>query len=82
MKECWTEKPGFGDYASFVTDGKNILALDQTGEMLLIRANPQKFELLDRRKISEAETWAHVAVCGQEVFVRELKAMTAFRWSD
>jgi outer membrane protein assembly factor BamB len=79
-KEQWTAKPGFGDYASFVTDGKNILALDQTGELFLIRHNPAKFELLDRKKISEEETWAHVAVCGKDVFVRELKAMAAYEW--
>ena len=46
----------------------------------LIRANPQKFELIDSRKISQQETWGHLAVCGGQVFVRELQRISVFRW--
>lgn len=63
-----------------VAQGDRILALDERGELLLIRANPEKFELLDSRKISDASTWAHLAVCGNEVFIRELNAMTVYSW--
>lgn len=80
-KEEWTAKPGFGDYASLVSDGKKILALDSGGELLLIRHNPEKFDLLDRRKVSDQETWAHLAVCGDEFYVREQKGLAVYRWS-
>lgn len=78
-KSRWTTKP-FGEYWSMVASGDKILALDERGEVLLIRANPEKFELLDSRKISEDPTWAHLAVCGDEVFIRELNAVAAYRW--
>lgn len=78
-KSRWTSKP-FGKYWSLVANGDRILALDERGELLLIRANPEKFELLDSRKVSDAPTWAHLAVCGDEVFIRELEAMSVFRW--
>lgn len=78
-KETWTTKP-YGQYWSMVAQGDRILALDERGELLLLRANPEKFDLLDSRKISEVSTWAHLAVCGEEVFVRELNAMVAYRW--
>lgn len=80
-KSCWTTTP-FGKYWSLVANGDRILALDERGELLLIHANPEKFEQLDSRKISEDPTWAHLAVCGDEVFVRELNAMTAYRWRN
>ena len=75
----WTTKP-YGKYWSLVANGDRILALDQRGDLLLIRATPEKFDLLDERKISNDSTWAHLAVCGPEVFVRELNAMAAYRW--
>jgi outer membrane protein assembly factor BamB len=78
-KETWTTKP-YGQYWSMVAQGDRILALDERGELLLIRANPEKFDLLDSRKISETSTWAHLAVCGEEVFIRELGAIAAYRW--
>jgi outer membrane protein assembly factor BamB len=78
-ERTWTSTP-YGKYASLVAQGDRILALDQTGKLLLMKANPQKFELLDERKVSEQETWAHLAVCDDELFVRELKGLIAFRW--
>jgi outer membrane protein assembly factor BamB len=79
-KVKWTEKPGFSDYASLVTDGKKVLALDSGGELLLIRHNPEKLDLLDRKKVSGQETWAHLAVCGDELYIREQKGLAAYRW--
>lgn len=75
----WTTTP-YGKYWSLVVNGDRILALDERGELLLIRANPEKFELLDTRKVSDDPTWAHLAVCGNEIFIRELNAMTKLEW--
>jgi len=77
----WTSKP-FGKYWSLVANGENILALDERGELLLIRANPAKFDLIDSRKISDDEAWAHLAICGDELFVRELNAIAVYRWQE
>lgn len=75
----WTTTP-FGKYWSMVVNGDRILALDQRGELLLIRATPEKFDLIDKRKISDSETWAHLAVSGNRLFVRELNAIVAYDW--
>ncbi len=77
--EAWITTP-FGKYWSLIATGDRILALDERGELLLIRANPEKFDLIDRREISSKPTWAHVAVAGGQVFVRELEAIAVFNW--
>jgi outer membrane protein assembly factor BamB len=79
-KTCWATTKAFGKYWSLVARGDKILALGQRGLLYLIRANPEKFEPLDSRKVSDEETWAHLAVCGEELFVRELHAVAAYRW--
>jgi len=78
-KSRWRSRP-FGKYWSMGYQADKILALDSNGTLLLIRANPQAFELLDSREVSEQETWGHIAVSGDQIFVRELKAISAFRW--
>ena len=40
----------------------------------------EKSDLLDSRTISEQETWGHLAVCGEQVFVRELNGVSAYHW--
>lgn len=79
-RELWTSDKSFGKYWSLVAQGDRILALDQRGQLFLFRANKEKFELLDQRKLADAETWAHLAVAGEALFVRELNALVGYRW--
>lgn len=79
--ERWITTERLGDYWSMVTNGDKILALAEDGTLYLVSVSPERFELLDRRSISEQETWGHVAVAGDEVFVRELEAIAAYRWT-
>jgi outer membrane protein assembly factor BamB len=67
---------------SLVAQGERILGLDQRGVLYLFRANKQQFDLVDKRRLTDAETWAHLAVAGEELFVRELNGLMAFRWSN
>jgi len=78
-KEKW-KSPRFGQYSSMIAQGDKILALDQKGKLLLIKANPEKFELISERKVSNQETWAHLAISGNQIFIRELKAISMFEW--
>jgi outer membrane protein assembly factor BamB len=76
----WTSPSSFGKYMSMITNGKKILALDQRGTLYLLKANPRKFEQLDSTKVSNHDTWAHLAIAGNELFVRELKGLRVFTW--
>jgi outer membrane protein assembly factor BamB len=79
-KEAWTTRESFGKYWSLVANRDRILALDERGELILFRADPAKFEVLSRRKISESDTWAHLAAAGNNLYVRALDGITAWDW--
>jgi outer membrane protein assembly factor BamB len=79
-QQTWTTDRSYGKYWSMVTNGDKILALDERGILLLFKANPEKFELFDTRKIAANESWAHLAIAGDELFIRDLKGLTAYRW--
>ena len=78
--ERWVSEP-FGKYWSMVARGDRILALNELGELFLIAASPDRFEVLDRRSIADSSTWAHLAVLGDELVVRDLDGVAAFRWT-
>ncbi|MBM3954951.1 MAG: pyrrolo-quinoline quinone [Planctomycetes bacterium] len=78
-KEDWITTP-FGRYWSMVAQGDRILALDETGDLRLIRATPEKYEQLGEAKVAERESWAHLAVEGGTVYVRDLEGVTAYEW--
>ena len=70
----------FGKYWSLAAQGDRILGLDQRGVLYLLRANKEKLDVLDKRKIGGGETWAHLAVAGDQLFVRELNALNGWQW--
>lgn len=75
----WTTSKRFGKYWSMVAQRDRILALDEKGDLILFRATPEKYEPLDTRKVSD-NAWAHLAVSGDEVYVRELNGLTVYTW--
>lgn len=79
-KVKWTTTQSFGKYWSMVANGDKILALDQRGILRLIRANPEKFEVLSERKVSDQETWGHLAISGDEVLIRDLNGLSVWEW--
>jgi outer membrane protein assembly factor BamB len=79
--ERWLTEETFGKYWSLAAQGNRILALDQRGWLYLLRATPERFTQLDARRLTEAETWAHLAVTEEGLFVRELNALVAWRWT-
>lgn len=80
--EKWKSPERFGEYWSLAIQGKMLLALDQRGELLLVEASPEKFNCIDRRRVAEQDTWAHIAICGTEIYVRELRGLARWDWRD
>ncbi|MCP4847787.1 MAG: PQQ-binding-like beta-propeller repeat protein [Verrucomicrobiaceae bacterium] len=76
----WSSVKKFSDYASLVANKERALALTADGNLLLIELSPSEFKLVDTKKISDSPTWAHLAVCGEELFVRELKGLAKLQW--
>ena len=76
----WIGSESFGKYQSMVSNGKEILALDEDGTLYQIEANPEKLVIKDKRTISDSPSWAHLAIAGNQLFVRELEAIACYEW--
>jgi outer membrane protein assembly factor BamB len=79
-KEAWRSEKRFGKYWNLVANGDKILALDERGILYLLKANPKDLDILAEKKLPRAETWAHLAVYGDEIAIRDLSSLTLYRW--
>jgi len=77
--DLWNVSNRFGKYISFVVNGKKILALDQKGELFLFEASRERFRKIGSAKVAD-DCWAHLAVSDDDVVVRQLTALTMYRW--
>jgi outer membrane protein assembly factor BamB len=78
----WTSPKSFGKYWSLIAYKNRILALDQKGILYLIEADPKEFKVLETREITENESWAHLAISGDQIFIRDLKTLSVFQWKN
>ena len=73
----WTSTP-YGKYWSMLTDGQTVLALDQRGDLLRIDPAADSFTVIEERRISPSETWAHVAWDGELLLIRRLDGLDVY----
>jgi outer membrane protein assembly factor BamB len=77
-KELWN-KPKVGKYHAALLrlgDGNLLMHDDTTGDLRLLAPNPKEYQELARSKAC-GPTWAHPAVAGGMVFVRDNKELVA-----
>ncbi len=68
-----------GKYWSLITNGKQILSLNDRGELRLIRPSQDELEVIDEIKVAD-DSWAHLAIQDNLVIVRDLNALKVYRW--
>jgi outer membrane protein assembly factor BamB len=69
----WSQ-PGFGggkkDYASTIAAGNKLLVLSESGQLVLLEANPEKYTELGRLQVC-GNTWSFPAYADGKIYVRD-----------
>ncbi len=74
-KELWS-KSKIGKYHATLlrTGDDKLLVLDDSGNLLLLDANPKEYRELARSKVC-GEAWAHPALANGRLYVRDAKEL-------
>jgi outer membrane protein assembly factor BamB len=75
-------KPGFGQYASIVAAADQLLVLDNQGDLIVVAADASAYRELGRVKLTDAETWSHLAIVEDRLYVRDARAVSCFEISE
>jgi outer membrane protein assembly factor BamB len=59
-------------------DAGQLLVLSEEGDLVLIRANPDKLDEVARQKVLDGKTWNHPALAGNRIFVRNAEETACF----
>ncbi|MGA2064451.1 MAG: PQQ-binding-like beta-propeller repeat protein [Thermoguttaceae bacterium] len=70
-KTLWTNEGRTGDNAALLAAGKAVLALTSQSELIVFKAQPDEFDVLAKYAVSDAPTWAHPAVAGGRILIKD-----------
>ncbi len=71
-KSLWRQSKVGKYHASLLRTGDNkLLMLEDSGELVLLEASPEKYKELCRAKVCGADTWAHPALANGRLYLRD-----------
>ena len=71
-KTLWNTQGREGENASMMGSRSWLLASTTDGNLVVARANPQKYEEVRRYPIAQSAVWAHPAVFGRTIVVKDV----------
>ena len=79
-KTVWLSEGRQGDNAALVAVGDTVLALVTDGEIVVLDAKGPAYAEKRRYDVADTPTWAHLAVTGQGVLVKDEKTLSLLRF--
>lgn len=71
-KLLWNTQGREGENASMISHRSWLLASTTDGHLVVARANPEKYEEVRRYQVAESATWAHPAITGNSIIVKDV----------
>ena len=72
-KTLWHTQGREGENASMLGNRSWLLASTTDGNLIVARANPKKYEEVRRYQIANAAVWAHPAITGNSIIVKDVE---------
>jgi outer membrane protein assembly factor BamB len=71
-KTLWSTRGREADNASFIRAGDWLLIATTNSELIVARASAARFEEATRYTVAESATWAHPAIAGRTIVVKDV----------
>ena len=74
--EITTQQRGFGK-ANLMMAGKQMIILDETGQLAIVNANPDSFEVLVQAQVLTSRSRTAPTIAGTKLYLRDMKEILA-----
>ncbi len=78
----WTSDPRQADNAAIVRAGDTIFALEDDGELIVMKAEREGMAVRRRYPLADSPTWAQPTIAGSRLYVRDVSHLTLWTIGD
>jgi outer membrane protein assembly factor BamB len=75
-KMLWTSPGRQGDNAALTVAGDLLIATTTEGELVIARRSTRAFDLVRRYTVAESPIWAHPALAGKGILVKDAETLS------
>lgn len=77
----WKSERRQAENAAMVTAGHTIFALEDDGELVVMKASRTGMDVVRRYEVADSATWAQPAISGRRVFVKDVSTVTLWTFN-
>ncbi len=77
-KTLWLSKGREAENASIVRAGEYLLMATTNSELVVVKANPARYEEVKRYTVADSAMWAHPAFTGRTIIVKDVDTLIAW----
>jgi outer membrane protein assembly factor BamB len=77
-KTLWLTKGREAENASIVRAGDYLLMATTNSELVVVKANPARYEEVKRYTVADSAMWAHPAFAGRTVIIKDVDTLVAW----
>jgi hypothetical protein len=78
-KVLWESESRAGSNAQFLAIPGHVLALNDRGQLHVLRSNRQKYDVVKTYQVAEDQTWTAPALVGTDLLIKDLKHLSLLR---
>jgi outer membrane protein assembly factor BamB len=72
----WKSEPRQAENAGMVSAGSIVFSLEDDGELVVLRADRTRMNVVRRYDVADSATWAQPAIAGGRIYVKDLAHLT------
>ena len=77
----WTSEPRQADNAAMVRARDTIFALEDDGQLLVMKASRSAMNVVKRYGVADSQTWAQPAISGTRLYVKDVNNLTLWTFN-
>jgi outer membrane protein assembly factor BamB len=72
----WKSEPRQAENAAMVRAGDTIFALEDDGELVVMKASRTAMQVVKRYEVADSQTWAQPTISGSRMYVKDVSQLT------
>jgi len=78
-RTLWTSEGRQGENAALLNVGGILFLLNNAGELIIAKPNAKAFEPIAQHEVSTNATWAHPAIVGKHIIIKDTATLSSWR---
>ena len=78
-RTLWLSEGRLGDNAALVSAGKSLLVLTTDSALIVAKQDKQAYSVVRRYTVADTPTWAHPALAGEGILVKDRESLALWR---